>query len=375
MSDERKFDWDSGSSAYLDILREMRIEDGEETERTNPLPFPIYRIERPKSESKWRKYNDRTLFRFQGDFRTDSQTSSTGYEFYELVRTPFWKSQLILSIWSDLGSVPTNDLPGYLRHVPVGGWSPLSKALGLTQGGQLGEYSLPRKDAKGTMKFKHHRTLGMKPEEVYWASAIVTTFHDKEPGPGVEAVEFQAVVMMKPWHFRKFAEALDNFRQTKGRRWSIAGVPFTLHDVQPPRGVPPTTTQMKIRLEEENHEVYGPEKFRDFSFDEVALTIHSHLEDWLNQHAAPIKDYPSEGDYPDGWASTQSLYEEQYQAYLHNKATGFEDNDPPFEEDRWSGKSNEDLEILMVEYGIPVPKRGKTRDKMISLIEKAQERL
>jgi len=372
-----KIEWESTDQDIMRMHMRANSETGEINEEGGeyPLPYRYHILQKPSDKNRWTSTVHRTVFRFYEDIRTTSYISNSGAEITELQTDGVTsRRQLMLDIWNDIAGVDVSDMPPYLRSVPVKNFGPLSKALGIMRGGKPDPYMADLPNGKK----RYSDFFGVQPKPFYWMATHVTQYIPNEGGD-LDVIAGPKILLLKGWMVKALAEKVEGWRDVRGEDWSVAGFPIHMVNKRLERDM---DTELSVRPAG----VFGPEdkKVWDMS-DQPAIDFAAQaeaqliaLDKWLVEKGAPIKDFPYEGAHADdGWWSEVPMAtmqrNEQMSGMTQGKG-GFDEFDAPDTQatDKWAGQSDEDLLALAEEYGKKIPARGRTREKIIAALEKAQ---
>jgi hypothetical protein len=349
-------DWESSDSDIIAHFKQAANPSGDpvETKEASPSPIPwrFHRLDRKDTRNKFRSTVDRTVFRFY----TDLRVVGTDTDYPEIAADNVYiRRQLMLSLWNDIGPIASSMVPWYLRDLPVKGFGPLSKAYGFYKNGQPDTFMLDQDKNP-----KWHPILGVRPLKMYWISAHVTRYwHDEETG-GLVSAQSPVILLLKEWQARAMAETLNTMREMKGADWDITGFPFHILNLTLKRN---TDTGLKMTpagsFNADDKEIYDVGSLPAPNFKEQGVALLTAFDDFLTTKGFALKDFPSEGAHPDGWASQKPMAQVQYEEWKSQQSKPV---------DKYADRSIEDLHILAEEYGVQVRKNA-SREKIIEAIE------
>jgi hypothetical protein len=361
MSEQSGFGWESTDSDINKYFRQVGSADGtvKGEERVSPIPYRFITLDRQSNKSRWTKSVDRTVYRFYNNIQT--VTSDKGWTDFVTDGITIRK-QLMLNLWNDLGNLPGDRIPWYLRSMPVPGFGPLSYAYGYLRNGRPDKY-LIGPDGQPLW----HPAHGAKPIKMYWVAAHVTRYIEPENGGALEKMEGPAILLLKEWQARELASTIDLMREMKGVDWQIDGFPFHIINMTLGR---PQDVALKVTPagshSPEDREVYNMADRLDARPDFMAQgnALYKAMEDLLVSENCPIKDFPHIGDHAkDGWTASKPLATVQWEA-----SKGEPEEAKETKKARFADRSVGELREIAAEYGIVLAKNAK-REQIIEAIE------
>lgn len=369
------YNWKSDDAEMAAFYAASASESGE-AGYTNPLPYRFYTLRKQDVSNRWTATANRTVYRFFGDVRSVVKPLSNGKEYVDLRCDGInFRQQLTQSLWNDLAEIPSQEIPSHLHEIPVPGWTPLAKAIGLMKNGRPDPFLLEQPGQRP----KYHPVNGVPPARMYWAAVHVTQyFNDKDGQPTTS--EGVGILLLKSWQVQELLKTVDNWREMLGSEWSASGFPMHIINLDLPKPQYGLKITKAGAYNPDDAVVYDMQGLPQVDFDAQANTVIEELERLLADHGCPLRGWPEPDSNPNGWWTDRPLVVLQREQ-LNSSALDDGGLPVPAEAvaevvipDRWEKHTDEELLDLATEYGAKIPVRNRTRAKLIAAIEDAQSK-